>query len=408
MIVPNVTWPLSQLPMYLMVDDGAPLLNLDHWEQPHEEHVPIIPNHFLHQFVEGIGLRGLRGKFTVLPYPMGLGRIDQSLPGIAAKQREEFLITVRDELEPFFDITPEILTHLNALDIRHHLYPLPFPEKRMMPYHDVASLTQYFRIALEILTQAGLHPAGMTSPGTFGIEAEERYAEAVIRAFDEQRRVAVPFYYLHTDSASPVVVPRVQEIDGNVAVHLPSSHGDPLWPTKYGRPSTIDALLDPRGQSGRIRQLVVNRSPIGFHTHWSSLYSDGTSTGLKELFVLVDRIHEHFGPMIRWIRCSELAQYTVGIAQTHVTAHESESGIKITVDSRGTVPLFTLTCPNTSPLAVTINGKSLRQAASQQSNAWWESHGDTVLSWDLTPPSNEILITLKRSPMRVNGSAERP
>ncbi|PSR22427.1 MAG: hypothetical protein C7B45_06830 [Sulfobacillus acidophilus] len=387
----SIAWPFDQLPIYLIVDDGAPLLNLDHWEQPNEDHVAVIPNEFLRQFIHGVQERGVRGKFTVLPYPMGLGAIDQSLPGVSPQLLQEFLQLVRDELEPWFDITPEILTHLNALDAYHDWLPLPFSEKRMISYHTEDSLILYFRRALQILNQAGLHPKGMTSPGTFGIEAEERYVSALAQAFRQETDVEVPFYYLHTDPLSLNIPPRLHAADPLQVVHVSSGHGDPLWPTKYGRPSTIDALLDANGQSGRIQQLVLHRSPIGFHTHWSSLYSDGSAVGLQELWRLIDRITAHYGNDIRWIRCSDLVQYVARVANVTVTTQESISELTVTLTSSQPVADFTLYLSK-EPILVRLNGRILTRTDRPRAEGWWSARGHSVITWHLKPSQAELVV----------------
>ncbi len=390
----SIAWPFDQLPIYLIVDDGAPLLNLDHWEQPQENHVPMIPNGFLRHFIQGVQQRCVKGKFTVLPYPMGLGPIDQPLPGVSPQLLQEFLELVRDELQPLFDVTPEILTHLNALDVYHDWLPLPFPEKRMINYHTEDSLTLYFRRALEILIHAGLNPTGMTSPGTFGVENEELYVIALSRAFAQETDVCTPFYYLHTEPLSPLIPPRVHAVGQQRVIHFSSGCGDPLWPTKYGRPSTIDVLIDPTGQSGRIRQLILHESPIGFHTHWSSLYSDGSEAGLRELWRLIDRITSHHGEDLRWTRCSELAEYVAHLVDVGVTTSDNNSELTITLTCSQRVPNFTLRLP-TEPIEVLRNGTVLTKSRQAQVDRWWSTQGHWAVMWNLEPPQTELVIQFK-------------
>ena len=72
------------LPICLMIDDPAPLINVYWWhvaarqksDAPVEstgEPVPRdVPLDFMRQFADVAAAWNLRGKFTVLPYPAGL------------------------------------------------------------------------------------------------------------------------------------------------------------------------------------------------------------------------------------------------------------------------------------------------------------------------------------------------
>ena len=76
------------VPLTLLVDDPAPLVNVYWWHAARragtdtpvqrcgEPVAPTIPLDFLDQFIEVLQRWGVRGKFTVLPYPAGLGPID--------------------------------------------------------------------------------------------------------------------------------------------------------------------------------------------------------------------------------------------------------------------------------------------------------------------------------------------
>ena len=59
---------------------------------------------------------GLCGKFTVIPYPAGLGTILEGWEGCdRLSWKAGWPWTLRHR--PRFDITPEILTHTLALDL---------------------------------------------------------------------------------------------------------------------------------------------------------------------------------------------------------------------------------------------------------------------------------------------------
>ncbi len=400
----ELDWPLGRLPAYLIVDDGAPVYNLDRWEFPDESHHERIPNAMVTRFADAMVPRGVRGKFTVIPYPMGLGRIDQGLPDVDPGELLEFTTLVSRDVAPYFDITPEILTHLNAVDLDHGWAPLPYSERRMISHHSEQSLTAYLRTALDILANVGLEPTGITSPGDFGIEAEEMYAHAVARALWSRRGVTVPFFFLHVDRVSPVLSVRVWPLgEGSlggpecVSVQVPSGAGDAFWPTKYARPATTDRLIDAAGEHGRLVSLVQNRSPVGLHTHWQSLFSNGSLQGLGQLEVLVDRLNSAFGDRIHWMRCSDLAVSAAVRASVELSTRSADGGAVVDVDTRYPAGEFTLRVRGKSRAgAVRVNGRPLREAAAPSKDAYWSEGATVVLAWDLSPGHSRVEVQWDR------------
>ena len=78
------------IPITLIIDDPAPLINVYWWHaaEAQETESPTLPSgeavaqsipvDFLRQFADVISRRGIKGKFSVLPYPGGLGAIHSS------------------------------------------------------------------------------------------------------------------------------------------------------------------------------------------------------------------------------------------------------------------------------------------------------------------------------------------
>src|SRR5262245_66586641 len=72
-------WPQLRLPVFFIVDDPAPCLNLAFYEQYFEPHVRDVPNAFTAAWADLVEEFGVRGKFSVLPVPAGMGRIERPL-----------------------------------------------------------------------------------------------------------------------------------------------------------------------------------------------------------------------------------------------------------------------------------------------------------------------------------------
>jgi len=56
-------WPQLRLPIFFIVDDPAPCLNLAFYEQYFEEHVRDVPNSFTSAWADLVQEFGIRGKF---------------------------------------------------------------------------------------------------------------------------------------------------------------------------------------------------------------------------------------------------------------------------------------------------------------------------------------------------------
>jgi len=83
-----------------------------------------------------------------------------------------FLDVVRARIAPILDITPEVLTHWNAIDLATGGL-LPFWEHVWSRAQDRRTLLPYLTLALEILNNVDLPCSGMTSPWDFGAGVED-------------------------------------------------------------------------------------------------------------------------------------------------------------------------------------------------------------------------------------------
>ena len=104
----------GKTPISLIIDDGSPVDPL-FYEIPGYETQFLVPAEFTRRVAETFEKYDLRGKFTVIPMPSCLGRIDRSLKRVPQEHLETFLKLVRERIAPRFDITPEILTHWQSL-----------------------------------------------------------------------------------------------------------------------------------------------------------------------------------------------------------------------------------------------------------------------------------------------------
>jgi hypothetical protein len=314
------------LPICLIIDDPAPLINVYWWhvaarqksDAPVEttgEPVPReVPLDFMHEFADVVAAWNLRGKFTVLPIPAGLGKITDGWPGCDRRALAEWIAVARKRLMGQMDITPEILTHTAALDLETGAL-LTENERDWSTHQTERTLTPYIAHALRILRDAGLEATGVTSPWNFGQAVEEDYQRAIRASIRQVSGRGQSWYFLHMDPRATKFLSRVvwREKE-DWLVSIVSQCDDYFWPSQQTTECSDEMvramasqLLMEDGEGGRLAQLFRAGTPIVFHTHWQSLFSNGRRTGLRALAEVGRRVRAVWGPDVQWMKCSELA-----------------------------------------------------------------------------------------------------
>jgi hypothetical protein len=309
----------EKIPFSLIIDDGSPVDPL-FYELPGYETPLLVPARFTKRVADTFDRYDLRGKFTVIPMPSCLGRIDKSLKRVPQDHLLEFLKLMRERVAPRFDITPEFLTHLSSYDLKTGNYQRHIYEDAWISQASVEEITEYFTLAFNILKNVGLNATGITSPWVSGIDVESKYAKSLADAQWNVFHSKLTWYFLHAASDSePAIQCSVEYKNperGQVVVSVPANAGDIFWsmdlPAKKERlkfiNDGIDRLLSADGKTGRIPQLIESGFPVVIVTHWQSLFTQGTELGLNGLAILADRIQKVFGSRFEWVTCSEMAQ----------------------------------------------------------------------------------------------------
>jgi hypothetical protein len=262
----------------------------------------------------------MHGKFTLIPMPSCLGRIDQSLKRVPQDHLQEFLRLMRERIATRFDITPEFLTHLSSYNLKTGEYNRHLYEDNWITQAPKEEIVEYFTLAFQILKNIGIESTGITSPWVSGIDVEDKYAEALADAQWNlfKRKQTWYFLYAASDKEKPFQCNvKYKNADrGQVVVSIPANAGDIFWSmhlssendrTKFIKEG-IDRLVSPDGKTGRIRELIESGFPVVIVTHWQSLYSQGTALGLEGLTSLAERLQKVFGSSFEWVKCSEMAR----------------------------------------------------------------------------------------------------
>ena len=307
---------MRTLPISLIIDDSGPV-SMAHFHEPGGDHPMLVPPAFALQFGKLCAQYGVKGKFSVIPIPAGLGRLDRmdQVAGVPADQIEAFVGYVREYILPRFSITSEILTHHLAWNPKTGR-----PTHRCEDVHfstiSAEDAAQYIALSLEILNDLGLDPEGVTSPWYTGIDNEENYAKGIGMAFKRALGRDKCFYFLHSrDSLKHPKVMFDTPETGRV-VSIPNNCTDPfpdtLRPVPFAQArqnaeAGIDRLLSADGKTGQLRELYEAGEPLIFITHWQRLWSDGRGIGIEGLEYLLQRIEKVFGKQVEWCSFRELA-----------------------------------------------------------------------------------------------------
>ena len=363
----HIEKPRLGMPVSLILDDGVPVINPLYYfrlqinKKEYDQYVTRIPFDFLEQFAAVVQKWGMRGKFTVIPYPAGLGSIVDGWEGCDKGELDSWLTLARSAIAPQFDITPEILTHTLALDLKTHQL-LEEPEHIWMNSRTQAELSVYMSAAVDLLRQAGFAPSGVTQPVTFKGDRPS-YDQAVLEAIRPQggdgTAETVTFYFIDFWPDKPPVPPHpVTLLDrerGEAVVSILAYADDFFWNSQYpnqpGYLQMADELITADGQSGRLVELMRAGAWATFCTHWQSQYSNGSRQGLAGLEEVAQRLANTFGPRLLWMTNSEMARYRAAEEALRTTWLDEHT---LQLDSAFTCPDFTLTVTGQPVAGVTL------------------------------------------------------
>ncbi len=374
---------LDRVPLSLIIDDSTALVNLNYFfmrdrnladgQNRRWEDVPVVhPEWFTRQFGEWCLGAGVKGKFSMVPCPAALGRIDQGLPLFSRGQLASWLAMCREVIAPAFDFTPEMITHTYVVDLetfqpletriweQYHWHTLPVDREDL--------IHRYIATACRILENVGLRPAGVTSPGGFGSRTRAFYARVAGEAVREVTGAATPYFFQRIDGQGSVndyvweQDPAAGTAVGEVVACTDDRTGS--W-TGYG---TVDAdyYLTADLAGGRLAEVIDNGDPCILCSHWQGFYGlhAGDGRGFAALRTVVDRLRQRdpLGVRTRWRTCSEIASYTVARAMATLRVAGDTVALDLPVQPRELTLRLTT---EAEPRGVVVDGQPLRRAASK-------------------------------------------
>lgn len=367
--------PLLRTPLALIVDDSCPVINLNHFwiKQRHAwlarcrpgvtpnpgdgdlnriHLVPeTIPADFAVKWGEWCGEQGIKGKFSMVPYPAGVARIDQGFPGYPRQEFEAWMKATREIICPNFDITCEMLTHTHVVDLKSWQFTEAWEQGEWVD-PPIEPLTEYITTAMQIVRDSGLPCEGVTSPGAFGSKQENAYAKANLAAAMAVNGDSRPFYFLHVADA-PEAWPDVPlwHVDKAKGIAIASIIGCTHdW---FGGWTGYDAgdpnLMITEDLQGGCLPLVLQRElPCVLVSHWPGFYFGGNEVGFDVLKTVKRRLdaYDPDGSKTRWMKTSEIGRYWMARQLSDISVTPQGDGCwQITIDTNFPSPNFTLALP---------------------------------------------------------------
>lgn len=342
----NVINPRGRVPLSFIIDDSTCLVNLAHYCIPQFAEVfpdrylqdwrklpTEIPDDFVRKFGEWCGEQGVKGKYSVVPYPACVGWVDKEMPGWTRKQLQESLRLLREFMAPNWDFHPEMVTHTWVIDTKTGR---PYPERsaKFMENWEWSvgrspdEMTDYLAYALKILKNAGLYCEGVTTPGGFGNRARESLAQGTLRAVRDVHGAEIPHYFrdLFTDERS--VAPLVQYASGldsddpRCVVSILGCTGDWFGGWDGLEKGSVDQFITEDLKGGRLPEVIARGEPAILVCHWPGIYFNGEEYGFNVFKEIVKRLNARYDHLV-WMKLSEIARYW---AAKELTTIENNGG----------------------------------------------------------------------------------
>jgi len=409
----EVVNPRNRVPVSLIIDDSTTLVNMayygipqfgevfpDKYKQDWRRLPREIPDSFVREFGEWCINNGVKGKYSVVPYPACTGWVNRFIPGWTKKELEASLDLIREVIVPNWDIHPEMISHTRVIDIESGLpYDSPTPEFmenwEWSQDKSADELAAYQAYALQILKDAGLYCEGLTTPGGYGSKNKDNLALGTFEAVRDIYGAEIPHYFrdLYTDkekSVAPLVrFPKdLDSDDPKCVVSIIGCTGDWFGGWDGLVPGNVDRFITEDLQSGRMVEVIDSEEPAIMVCHWPGIYYNGEKLGFSIFKTIVSRLNQKYNNLI-WMKLAEISRYWAAKELTEITFDEN----KIVLKAPFAAPDFTLkiTAKTKNPeINPGIPLKRIQHINELKSNTFFTDTHGTWLCFDLQKGKTEI------------------
>ena len=384
--------PLLRTPLSLIIDDSCPVINKAYywikqrheWRLRHEPDKPPtgwekhydklgqMPNTcsaaFVEKWGEWCGEQGIRGKFSMIPFPAGVGRIDRGFEGFPKSELRDWLRVTKDIIWRSFDLTPEMLTHTGVVDLKTWRLTEAWEQYEWSdPPEEL--LTEYIAAAMQLLQDVGIICEGVTSPGSFGIKKELAYARAVLEAAMRVNRNPQPFYFLRSSATEPPEVPlwHVNKANGRAVASVIPCTNDWFGATGFDT-SNADLFITEDLRGGRLPAVLEKELPCILVGHWPCFHVNN-GPGFKVLKEVKRRLDAYDPDRTRtlWMKTSGIGNYTMArkLSDIRVEAGATPDTERLHVETKFPTHNFTLSLDVVAK-RVKVGGSESRQVRSRR------------------------------------------
>ena len=347
--------PRDRVPVSLIIDDSTCLVNLNRFAMPQFDEAfggknqaykkpwrewPVeIPDAFVRKFGEWCAEHGVKGKYSIVPYPACVGRLDRTLPGWTQREVKESIDLVRTLMTLNWDIHPEMVTHTRVIDTKTgHPYPdhsLMFMENWDWTTDKSADeIADYMAYALRILKNVGLPCEGITTPGGFGNRARPQLAQATLQSLRDVFGAEIPHYFRDLyDRGEESVAPRVEYASGlegpdpRCVVSILGCTGDWTGGWDNSPPAGADRFITADLQTGRMVEVIQRGEPSIMVCHWTGIYWNGQDVGFKIFQEVVRRLGARYDNLL-WMKLAEIARYWAARELTEIVREDARVTFK--------------------------------------------------------------------------------
>lgn len=364
----KVVNPRNRVPLSFIIDDSCALVNLAHFCIPQFAEVfpdkylqdwrslpREIPDSFVRKFGEWCRDHGVKGKYSIVPYPAMVGWVDRDIPGWTKQELQESLKLVREFMQPNWDIHPEMVTHTWAINTKTGR---PYPERDEDHMENwgwsvnksADELADYAAYALKALKNAGLYCEGVTTPGGYGNRSREALSLSTLQACRDVYGTEIPHYFRHLFTDDRSVAPRVENAGGldtddpQCVVSIIGCTGDWFGGWDGLTPGSVDLLITEDLKGGRLPQVIDRGEPAIWVCHWPGIYYNGDEIGFNIFKEAVKRVHARNDNLI-WMKLSEISRYWAAKELTSIT----REGDAISLRAPFASPDFTIQIPKVKP-----------------------------------------------------------
>lgn len=405
--------PKNRVPVSLIIDDSTTLVNMAHYGIPQFAEVfpnnykqdwrklpREIPDSFVREFGQWCIDHGVKGKYSIVPYPACTGWVNRFIPGWTKRELEDSLSLVREVIVPNWDIHPEMISHTRVIDIKtgkpfEKATPEFMENWEWSQNKSVDELAAYQSYALQILKDAGLFCQGVTTPGGYGGKNKDNLALGTLEAVRNVYGGEISHYFrdLYTEknkSVAPLVryPSGLNTNDPKCVVSIIGCTGDWFGGWDGLVPGDVNKFITEDLQTGRMVDVIDSGEPAIMVCHWPGIYYNGQKVGFNIFKEVVKRLHQKYNNL-NWMKLSEISQYWAAKELTTFTSFKNS--IKITAPFAASN--FTLKLKGSMKKPIIKNGTPLlavNKLANLKTNTYYIDNSNLIICFDLKKGITEI------------------